>query len=110
MKKEDQIWQSIESQFEGLQAAYDQLIEASDNLAAAMHFDKEEMLVKVLPTKGRDRRSFEYFEFWLYGKKDTIVRKILSDMEAAELIEKRKQLLKELKLTNEQAKVLGIEI
>lgn len=103
-------WENILAAAKEAMKAYAATLKASDALAEAMGYWKEDVLRQVLPQKSDQRRETKRILEWVNGEQDK-VELLLNERE----IRRKKQaqvdaLLAKLKLTPEEKKLLGITL
>jgi hypothetical protein len=97
---------AIEDELTGVIALYDQLVEQSDKLAAAMHYKTDFVLGKVMPTSKTERRDSSRIRKWFDECRNDLLEHI-TEIEAANAKrDEREKLLASLNLTEEQKALL----
>ena len=108
MNKEDG-WAEILARGEAVVAAYNALLQASDDLAGKIARYDEYVLSQVMPRRAGERRDSHRVLTWLEHHRDDIETSLAERRAAREAAEQRGALLSRLKLTKDEKRLLGIE-
>ena len=102
----DDLLALVDEELAGVIALYDQLVEQSDKLAAAMGNSDDWVLGKVMPSRACDRRDSARISKWMDGCREEVANQLRRREEARSHHEAREKLLAELNLTDEQKALL----
>ena len=106
--KEDD-WSEILAHGAVVVAAYNNLLEASDNLANHIERYSDDVLSQVMPRRAGERRESDRILDWLEHYRDDIESHLAQRRAEREAAKKRAALLASLNLTDAQKRLLGIE-
>jgi hypothetical protein len=108
--KNEDAWAVILAHGAVVVAAYNNLLEASDNLAKNIERYSEDVLSQVMPRRAGERRESDRILDWLEHYRDDIESHLAQRRTEREAAKKRAALLASLNLTDAQKRLLGIEV
>lgn len=104
----NEVWDKVMKAGEQAAYAYQQMVAAADELAGAMEYNEDYVLLRVLPKTASERRDSERILRWLEKARGEIEGHVLARLAAADKAARRQALLAKLNLTGDEKRLLGI--
>ena len=109
-QKNEDAWAEILAHGEVVVAAYNALLQASDDLAKNIARHDDDVLSQVMPRRAGERRESDRILSWLEHYRDDIEIHLAQRSAAREAAKQRAALLSRLNLTKDEKRLLGIEV